>query len=153
MTAENLLSLNVSHDEINPNDLISWVVSPSAGGISTFLGTTREAEGDLIVEHLEYEAYIPLCLSYFRKLCEETFQKYDVTKICIHHRIGIVKVGEISIMIAVSGPHRKDPIAAVEYIINEVKANAAVWKKSIYSNAEPEYKVNSECSWGRLNTR
>jgi molybdopterin synthase catalytic subunit len=147
MTVENLINLNVSYDVINPNDLISWVGSPSVGGISTFLGTTRETEGDLIVEHLEYEAYIPLCLKYFRELCEETFQKYKVTKICIHHRIGIVKVGETSIMIAVSGTHRKEPIIAVEYIINEIKANAAVWKKSIYSNAEPAYKVNSECSW------
>lgn len=149
MTIENLINLNISQDVINPNDLIKWVGSPTSGGISTFLGTTRETEGDLIVEQLEYEAYIPLCLVYFKDLCEKTFQKYNITKICIHHRIGIVKVGEISIMIAVSGPHRKDPIAAVEYIINEIKANAAVWKKSIYSNADPVYKVNSECSWGR----
>ena len=149
MTLETNINFNVSSDVINPNDLIQWAGSPTSGGISCFLGTTRENEGDLKVEYLDYEAYIPLCLKYFKELSEIAFQKYNISKICIHHRIGIVKVGEISIIIIVSGSHRKDPIEAVEYILNQVKANAPVWKKSVYSSGEAAYKVNSECVWNR----
>ena len=91
--------------------LAARVVCPTAGAIATFIGTTRDNfEGKTVVK-LEYEAYEPMAAKEIQKICEAVrLQWPGVHKISIHHRLGVVKVKEASVVIAVSSPHRKESL-------------------------------------------
>jgi molybdopterin synthase catalytic subunit len=60
----------------------------------------------------------------------------------VHHRLGVVPVGEASIVIAVSSPHRKEAFVACEYLLEQLKLNVAIWKKEVYESGEPRWKEN-----------
>lgn len=89
---------------------IEWVRDDGCGAISTFIGTTRNIFEGKIVLQLEYEAYTPMALKKLKEICETAKSRWDIRRISIMHRIGIVPVKEASVVIAVSSPHRKDSL-------------------------------------------
>ena len=96
---------------------------------------------------MEYEAYEPMALKEMYKLCSNIRSQWNVHNIAIHHRLGEVPVKEASVVIAVSSPHRKESLRAVEYAIDALKASVPIWKKEIYDNNTADWKENKECSW------
>ena len=83
------------------------------------------------VVRLEYEAYESMALKEILKICNQIRQKWKgVRNIAVHHRIGLVKVQEPSIIIAISSPHRKDSLEAVNYCIDQIKTTVPIWKKA-----------------------
>ncbi|XP_008303688.1 molybdopterin synthase catalytic subunit [Stegastes partitus] len=139
----------LSRDRLSVQEVVDAVSSASCGAISVFIGTTREdqVEGRKVIG-LEYEAYELMAQSEFTKLCDDIRARWPtVTHICIHHRLGWVKVGEASVAMAISSPHRGDGQQAVQHGISQLKAKLPIWKKEVYDTQEASWKENGECSW------
>jgi molybdopterin synthase catalytic subunit len=117
-------------------ELVASVIVPEAGGIDLFLGTTRNHSKGKKVIRLEYEAYSPMALKLMREIESEIRNRWNIHKISIVHRIGIVPVMEASIAIAVSASHRKEAFEACRYAIDELKKRVPIWKKEIFEDGE-----------------
>jgi molybdopterin synthase catalytic subunit len=112
------------------------VVDEQAGAIATFLGTVRSHSRGRDVIALEYEAYEEMAEDVMAGIAEEVRERYDLCKVAISHRLGRVEVGETSVAIAVSAPHRQDALAACADAIEALKAQVPLWKKELYEGGE-----------------
>jgi molybdopterin synthase catalytic subunit len=121
----------------------SLVSSPSAGAISTFIGTTRDSFNGKRVERLEYEAYESMALKVFAAIATECRKRWDLLHIAFYHRLGVVPVQECSVYLAISSVHRRDSLLAVHWAIDQIKAKAPIWKKEVYSDGSV-WKQNQE---------
>ncbi|CAH1758665.1 10595_t:CDS:2 [Entrophospora sp. SA101] len=115
-------------------DIVDLVKDDSAGAITTFSGTTRNTFKDKIVVQLDYEAYIPMAEKILLSMIDESRSKWNLIKVAIYHRVNTVPVGETSVIIAVSSAHRHESIHAVEWLIDQLKDKAPIWKKEIYND-------------------
>lgn len=148
-SAERRDVFKLSRDGLSVQEVVDAVSSPSCGAISVFIGTTREDQVDgRKVVGLEYEAYELMAQSEFTKLCADIRARWPtVTHICVHHRLGWVEVGQASVAMAISSPHRQDGQQAIQHCINQLKANIPIWKKEVYDSQDSSWKENAECSW------
>lgn len=106
------------------------------------------------VVSLEYEAYEPMALKSLGNICTQIREKWEaVHSIAIYHRIGLVPVKEASVIIAVSSAHRQASLEATAFAIEALKKDVPIWKKEQYSDAEPTWKANAECNWGKNGTK
>jgi molybdopterin synthase catalytic subunit/molybdopterin converting factor small subunit len=121
------LSLDRAVDEVRDN---------RAGAIATFTGTTRIRSRDRDVQYLDYEAYEGMAEGLMSEIAAELGERYELCGIAIHHRIGRVQIGETSVVIAVSAPHRADALAACKDAIDELKQRVPLWKKEVYAGGE-----------------
>ena len=121
------LSLDAAVDEVR---------SEEAGAIATFTGTTRVQSRGRTVLHLDYEAYEEMAEQVMAQIAEELKGRYDLCEIAIHHRTGRVDIGEASVVIAVSAPHRQDALAACKDAIDTLKHQVPLWKKESYEGGE-----------------
>ncbi|MBU2647500.1 molybdenum cofactor biosynthesis protein MoaE [bacterium] len=119
------------------------VSSPEAGAIVTFIGVTRNFTGEMQVVSLQYEAYTSMAISMMKKIGEMAAKSYDIKKIAITHRIGEVRVGEASVVIAVSASHRKPAFLACEYAIDTLKEIVPIWKKELMTSGEQKWIANN----------
>jgi molybdopterin synthase catalytic subunit/molybdopterin converting factor small subunit len=124
---EEPLSLERAVDEVR---------SDAAGAIATFLGTARVHSRGRTVLHLDYEAYEGMAEKTMADLAAELGRRYEITAIAIHHRVGRVGIGEASVVIAVSGPHRADTLAACKDAIDTLKETVPLWKKEVYEGGQ-----------------
>ena len=123
----------------NPIDLAALarhVGDPAAGAIATFLGTTRASNRGRNVRRLEYEAYAEMAVSEFAKIAAEAARRWEITRVAIVHRVGVVPLGEASVGIAVSAPHRRESIEACHFCIDSLKLVAPIWKKEHFEGGE-----------------
>ncbi|KAI9675064.1 MAG: Molybdopterin synthase catalytic subunit [Caeruleum heppii] len=104
------------------------VKSPKAGAIVLFAGTTRDSFENKPVSSLSYSAYVPLALDTLLTIARAVHAKHELTAISITHRLGTVPIGEESIIIAVSAPHRQAAWKAGEAALEECKERAEIWK-------------------------
>ncbi|KAJ7244752.1 Molybdopterin biosynthesis MoaE [Mycena haematopus] len=134
-------------------EIISWVESIEHGATAVFIGTTRNSFKDKVVTRLEYQAYSTLAIktmaSIVREVQASAAQNPDIAqpilRCAVHHRLGVVPVGEPSIVIAVSAPHRKEAFVACERILEDIKAKVPIWKREYYkdeSEESAEWKAN-----------
>ena len=116
--------------------MVAEVADERAGGIATFVGTTRIESRGRTVRHLEYEAYAGMAEKVMADLAAELQRRYELCKVAIAHRIGRVGIGETSVIIAVSAPHRQDALAACRDAIDTLKETVPLWKKEVYEGGE-----------------
>jgi molybdopterin synthase catalytic subunit len=116
--------------------VVDEVRDDEAGAIATFSGTTRVSSRGRRVIRLEYEAYEGMAENVMRGIAEELRTRYNVSDVAIHHRIGTVGIGETSVVIAVSAPHRAEALAACRDAIDALKERVPLWKKEIYEGGE-----------------
>ena len=126
----------LTEEPIDVSAVIADVADARAGGVATFLGTTRLHSRGRVVLYLEYEAYGGMAEAEMARIAEDLTRKYELTKIAIAHRVGRVGIGETSVAIAVSGPHRADALAACAEAIDTLKETVPLWKKEIYEGGE-----------------
>jgi molybdopterin synthase catalytic subunit len=115
---------------------VAEVRSDDAGAIATFVGTTRARSRGRDVLHLEYEAYEGMAEEVMAGLAEELKRRHELCAVAIHHRIGRVEVGDTSVVIAISAPHRTDALTACKEAIDELKVSVPLWKKEVYDGGE-----------------
>ena len=121
---------------IDPSSVIREVSDDRAGGIATFIGTARIQSRGRTVHYLDYEAYDGMAERVMAELAEELKGKYDLCEVAITHRVGRVGIGELSVVIAVSAPHRADALAACREAIDTLKETVPLWKKEVYEGGE-----------------
>ena len=108
------------------------VADPSAGGIVVFVGAVRnETKGRKVVQ-LAFESYVPMALKEMGKIADSLSQKWGILHVAIHHRVGVLEIGEIPVIIAVSTPHRQAAFEACQYAIDTLKETVPIWKKEIF---------------------
>jgi molybdopterin synthase catalytic subunit/molybdopterin converting factor small subunit len=129
-------AFRLSQEPLDPKAVVDEVADERAGAIATFIGTTRATSRGRTVVRLEYEAYEGMAESVMAELGEDLRREYDVCEVAMHHRVGVVEVGETSVAIAVSAPHRADALAACKDAIDRLKETAPLWKKEIYEGGE-----------------
>ncbi|THV07735.1 Molybdopterin biosynthesis MoaE [Dendrothele bispora CBS 962.96] len=104
-------------------------VNDGAGANVHFIGTTRNSFQGKVVTRLEYQAYSKLAIKTMAEIVGTAFENFKPIRCAVHHRLGTVPVGEPSIVVAVSAPHRKEAFRACEFILEEVKRKAQIWKR------------------------
>jgi molybdopterin synthase catalytic subunit/molybdopterin converting factor small subunit len=121
---------------IDLDAVVAEVADEAAGAIATFIGTTRRRSRGRVVLYLDYEAYGEMAEREMELLAEELKRRYSLTKVAIAHRIGRVGIGETSVAIAVSAPHRADALDACRDAIDTLKETVPLWKKEVYEGGE-----------------
>jgi molybdopterin synthase catalytic subunit len=126
----------LSDEPLSLDRVVEEVRSEEAGAIATFTGTTRVRSRGRTVTHLDYEAYEGMAEKVMEEIADALRARYELTAIAIHHRIGRVSIGETSVVIAVSAPHRQDALGACKDAIDELKERVPLWKKEVYKGGE-----------------
>jgi molybdopterin synthase catalytic subunit/molybdopterin converting factor small subunit len=129
-------AFTLSEQPLDAGAVIAAVNVPEAGGIATFIGTTRVHSRGRAVHYLDYEAYGGMAEKVMAELADELKRKYELCEIAIAHRVGRVDIGELSVVIAVSAPHRADALAACKDAIDTLKETVPLWKKEVYEGGE-----------------
>jgi MoaE-MoaD fusion protein len=129
-------SFRLSPAPLSLDAVVDEVRSDRAGAIATFVGTTRVESRGRIVQHLDYEAFEGMAEQVMAEIAAALKERYDVCEIAIHHRTGRVEIGEASVVIAVSAPHRQDALAACKDAIDTLKEQVPLWKKEVYEGGE-----------------
>lgn len=101
-----------------------------------FIGTVRNATKGKPVMQLEFEAYEPMAIAELEKIMKQAMEKWPVQKVLIHHRTGVLQVGEVPVIIAVSAAHRAAAFDACRYIIDTLKQTVPIWKKEVFEDGE-----------------
>ena len=131
-----MTSLKILDKPLDIFECINWAMSPQCGGIDMFIGTVRNVTKKKMVTQLQYEAYEKMALSEMKKIAEQALQNWPVQKVLIHHRKGILQIGEIAVVIAVSAPHREAAFDACRFAIDTLKKTVPIWKKEIFEDGE-----------------
>ena len=129
-------AFRLTEDPIDLAAVAAEVEDERAGAISTFLGTVRAQSRGRKVVRLEYEAYEGMAESVMGDLAAQLEERYELCSVAITHRVGICEIGEASVAIAVSAPHRQDALAAVKDAIDTLKETVPLWKKEVYEGGE-----------------
>jgi molybdopterin synthase catalytic subunit/molybdopterin converting factor small subunit len=126
----------LSAEPLSVDAAVAEVRDDAAGAIATFVGTTRARSRDRDVIHLEYEAYEGMAEQVMAELAARLAERHELCKVAIHHRTGRVDIGETSVVIAVSAPHRAAALEACREAIDELKVSVPLWKKEKYVGGE-----------------
>lgn len=132
--------IELTTEPIDYNQLTEFVRDHAAGAVTLFLGTVREFTRGVQTSWLEYEAYPDMARASMAELEAEAFQKFTVTKIAISHRTGTMALGEISVAIAVSSPHRDQAFEAGRWLIDTLKERVPIWKKEHFADGREEWQ-------------
>ncbi|KPK90083.1 hypothetical protein AMJ80_08905 [bacterium SM23_31] len=124
----------VSEKQIVSKELIKAVENPEAGAIATFTGVVRNNDDGKTVLRMEYEAHKEMAEKLLAELGEEIKNKFPIIAIAMQHRVGMLEIGESSVMMAVSAAHRVDAFNACRYAIDKIKTTLPVWKKEYFEN-------------------
>jgi molybdopterin synthase catalytic subunit len=129
-------AFRLSGQPLSLDEAVGEVADERAGAIATFVGTTRRQSRGRDVVHLDYEAYEGMAEQVMAEIAGELEERYDLCSIAIHHRVGRVGIGDTSVVIAVSAPHRADALAACRDAIDTLKERVPLWKKEVYEGGE-----------------
>ncbi|KAI2807659.1 Molybdopterin synthase catalytic subunit [Blomia tropicalis] len=147
-------AIRLTNKPINVQEALDFIKSPHCGGSSIFVGSTRITENDKSsdkkVKYLTYEAYGEMAIATMRKIVSELIDKCRYHRVYVCHRIGQVDLGQDSIVIAVSSPHRSSCHQLTMKILDEVKQKVPIWKKVYFDDdslSTNNWSTNSEAFW------
>jgi len=129
-------AFRLSAEPLDLQAAVAEVASDDAGAVATFVGTVRRSSRGRDVLYLEYEAFEEMAEPMLARLAEELKAKHDLCEMAIHHRLGRVEIGEPSVAIAVSAPHRAAALEACREAIDTLKGTIPLWKKEVYAGGE-----------------
>mgnify|MGYP003348354169 CR=1 FL=1 len=118
----------LSREPLDGTAILAAVADPAAGGNVLFLGTTRGVTAGVVTARLEYEAHEPMARLMLGELRAEATRRFGLCGCAVVHRLGVVEVGEASVAIATSAPHRREAFAAAEWLLERIKESVPVWK-------------------------
>ena len=129
-------AFRITADPLDLGATVAEVASPDAGAVATFVGTVRRSSRGRDVQYLEYEAFEEMAEPMLARLAAELTERHALCAVAIHHRIGRVEIGEPSVAIAVSAPHRAAALSACREAIDTLKETVPLWKKEVYTGGE-----------------
>ena len=130
------MTYEIVQDILDARKLTQVVASEKDGAVVTFAGIVRGNNRGKKVLFLEYEAYPDMAVKMMRRIGDEIQKTWGLRSVAMQHRVGRLNVGETSILIVVSAPHRDDAFAACQYAINRFKRIVPIWKKEIFEDGE-----------------
>ena len=139
MKDDNERVYKITTDRIEPDALFDWSLKPHHGAVVTFAGTVRDNTEGRRTLRLEYEAYAEMAEAKMQEVGVEISERWGIEDVAMIHRVGTLEIGEISILISVAAPHRKNAFEACSYAIDRVKQIVPVWKKEIWADGEREW--------------
>lgn len=113
---------------------LAKAASPDCGALVTFLGTVRNEHYGRAVRYLEYSAYAPMALAKMDQIASELTSRWPITHVAMVHRLGRLEIGEASILIALSLPHRREGFDALRHAIDTFKQAVPIWKKEHFED-------------------
>jgi len=126
--------IDLTHQPLDPESVTAQVKRDTNGAVVTFLGTTRDNfEGKRVVI-LEYEAFPEMAVKKLEEIAQQLKAEFGIDDIAIAHRIGPVPIGEISLVVAVASPHRKEAFFACHEAVDRLKQTVPIWKKEVYED-------------------
>ena len=129
-------AFRVTEEPLSLEAVAAEVADERAGGVATFTGTVRRQSRGREVTRLEYEAYAEMAEEVMARLAVDLQERFELCRVAIHHRVGVLGIGEASVVIAVSAPHRQDALAACKEAIDTLKGTVPLWKKEVYEGGE-----------------
>ena len=124
----------ITRDPLDPQRLVEAVRRDESGAIALFYGVVRNENLGRTVRYLEYDAYEEMALKKMCQIGEEVRARFAITDAGILHRIGRLEIGETSLLVAVSSPHRKEAFEACHYAVDRVKQTVPIWKKEVWDD-------------------
>ena len=128
--------IKITEKPIDVQKVIETASSLNAGAVNCFIGNVRSKAHNKNVVWLEYEAYEGMAVAEIKKIIDEASHKWGLLGWAVSHRIGTLKPGETAVVVAVSSPHRKESFEACQFIIDEIKVKAPIWKKEVFEDGE-----------------
>lgn len=132
--------LEVSHDRLDMAEDYDFVANPAAGAIDMFVGTVRNSFGGRDVLRMEYHGYPDMAEKILAGIADEAVRRWSLCRISIRHRLGLLELGEASVVIAVSSEHRAEAFEACRFVIEEIKRDLPVWKKEFFADGDISWK-------------
>jgi molybdopterin synthase catalytic subunit len=126
----------LSTEPIDLQALESAVSRPGAGALCSFQGLVRDHNIGRSVLYLEYEAFTEMALAAMRQIAEEARERWPEVRVALVHRLGRLEIGEASVAIAVSSPHRAESFEACRWAIDTLKTRVPIWKKEVFAGGE-----------------
>jgi molybdopterin synthase catalytic subunit/molybdopterin converting factor small subunit len=138
--------IEVTAEVLSERATAEAVADPGAGAVALFSGIVRDQTGGRRVKFLEYEAHAPMALAKMREIAAAIRARWPGTlRVALVHRVGRLEIGESSVMIAVSSPHRREAFEACHFAIDTLKEAVPVWKKEYFEDGEVWVGLQSEC--------
>ncbi|MCS7046351.1 MAG: molybdenum cofactor biosynthesis protein MoaE [Gemmataceae bacterium] len=131
--------VRLTHEPIQYERLAESVRRPHCGAVVVFLGTVRDLTGERRTVALDYEAYAPMAVAKMAEIEADTRCRWPVGEIAMEHRLGHLEVGEVSVAVAVSCPHRDQAFAACRHAIDRLKELVPIWKKENWADGTTEW--------------
>jgi molybdopterin synthase catalytic subunit len=130
---------NLTHHPIDPTALLAQVGSPLAGAVVLFLGTTREVTDGRRTRALNYECYLEMAERKLASLEAEANERWPLVKCVLVHRLGHLEIGEASVAVAVSSPHRDAAFEAAKWLIDTLKEVVPIWKQEHWADGTSQW--------------
>lgn len=131
--------IEITQSPIDHAAVTERVRSNRAGAVCSFLGTVRELTGDRRTASLDYEAYPEMAEKKMAELEAEARQRWPIIDVALVHRVGHLDLGEISVVVAVSCPHRDQAFEACRWLIDTLKQVVPIWKKELWADGTEEW--------------
>ena len=131
--------IEITPDPIDHAAITERVRSNQAGAVCSFLGTVREMTGDRRTVALDYEAYPAMAIKSLAGLEAEARSRWPIVELAIVHRVGHLDLGEVSVVVAVSCPHRHQAFDACRWLIDALKEVTPIWKKEAWADGTEEW--------------
>jgi molybdopterin synthase catalytic subunit len=119
--------------------LVDGFARKADGAVVSFIGVVRDATGDKKVTQLQYEAYEEMAETEMRRIAGEACDRWKIGRVLIAHRTGTLEVGDVSVVIAVSAPHRGEAFEACRFCIETLKETVPIWKKEHFSDGTSDW--------------
>lgn len=132
----------VTGEPIDVAALVASIRRPECGGLVAFEGSTRSPSEGKHVERLEYEAWVDRATKQLDDLARQAADTYGLGGVVAVHRTGVVPIGEPSVLVAASSPHRAQAFEAARWLIDTIKEQASIWKKEIFEDGEAWVNVD-----------
>lgn len=129
----------ITTEPLDPAAVLAMVGAPNDGAVLLFLGTVRNQNEGRRVVGMRYDAYVAMAESVLAEIAAEAATRLGTDRIVVAHRIGTLRVGEVSVAIAVSSPHRAEAYEASRYVIEEIKKRLPVWKEEHYTEGDARW--------------
>lgn len=128
--------IKITEKPIDVQKVIDTANSLGAGAVNVFIGTVRNTAHGKNVVWLEYEAYESMAVAEIRKIIDEASHRWPLLGWAVSHRVGTLKPAEVSVVVAVSAPHRRESFEACQFIIDSLKTKVPIWKKEVFEDGE-----------------
>lgn len=129
-----MIEVKIKQTTLDLAECVKRVANPASGGVVTFVGNVRNQTDGRKVLRLEYEVYQSMALSELEKIAKTAFTKWTINDVVIHHREGVVGIGESAVIVVVGAERRDSAFKACRYIIDTLKATVPIWKKEVFSD-------------------